>query len=468
MTRTRLDKRPLALLLALVMVLAMFGLTVPVQAAEDDGQSYSYGYDCIEAEAGQETIYQEVAALSENLGFVAAQTGGVTVYITVENHLTGEFLVPPTRVTSAPSNVLAATREVTGVSGNSTDFGFFVEGIAGLSPAFPEGWIFTVNNSLPGISADRVSLSNNAVIRWQVTGNMGIDLGFRGYIWDPTHPGADEHGMVAQTPDFTPANKSALIRALAAGGGSGDARDAALEVIINPRATSSQVSAALNALGRASNESGSGGGGGGGAGGGTPATGTATPVAPQTAQPAQVTQAAAGAALTTALGQAAQAGASIANVRLQNVGEISLAVMRSMVEAAGTTPIRVSADSLLPGGAVDVRVSFNPALATDGVNLAASTVSPAAQSTRALFERFLDGAVSVVSLSQQGPFGMDVRIAVRVDSALTVDNLTFLVYNREANTFRRFDPGVVTLDANGFLHFSSAMGGEIVITNAQV
>ena len=153
-------------------------------------------------------------------------------------------------------------------------------------------------------------------------------------------------------------------------------------------------------------------------------------------------------------------------IRLVNPGNVSLATMQAAAGAAGGSPIRFNGDSLL-GAAIDVRVIVNPTLATKDVDLSASMTSPTAVSVRNLFERHFGSPITVISLGQQGDFGMEVRIAARINPELDVENLYFYSFSRETNTFRRFAPDTVRMDANGFLHFNTTLAGDIIISNTR-
>jgi len=455
MSKAKLASRTLAVLLALVMMVGVWGTYIPAQAS------------------GTITVYMTVEAYNANRGWI----------------------VQPTRLNVPDGTSVAEATETLLTQMNvsfSVDpsWGWYLERVGGLrefddSPT--SGWMFTVNHALLDVGADSFSLSSGDVIRLQFTvrpGDLGLPtfgyLGVccRGSGYDYSDCTVDGWGCAGWGPVpalYTHADKTELIRALFGSGVTTSGRRNALSVLINPRATTSQVGNALNGLTAGditdSDRTVSGGGGGGGSAAGTVAAGTGTAAAipaTQAAATVSVTQAAATTAVSTALAQASASGANVATVSLQNPGEISLSTLQAMVSSASNTPLRVNADSLLPSGSVDVRISFNPALATGNINLAASTVSPNAQSTRSLFERHFGGTISVVSLSQQSTFGMDVRIAARIDPALNTDALVFLAYNRENNTFTRFTPSFVWMDSNGFLHFNTGIGGDIVITNTQI
>ena len=65
---------------------------------------------------------------------------------------------------------------------------------------------------------------------------------------------------------------------------------------------------------------------------------------------------------------------------------MTLAPARALGDAAGTTPVKIYADSTLGDGTVDVRLTLSPAQMTKDIDLSASTVSERAKSTKALFE----------------------------------------------------------------------------------
>jgi hypothetical protein len=96
------------------------------------------------------------------------------------------------------------------------------------------GWMITVNHEMLQVGADEFSLRDGDVIRWQFTvQGLGADLGIPGFGF---------------TPLYTHADKTTLIRALFAPNVSTQARQAALDVIINPLATEADVAEALGAL----------------------------------------------------------------------------------------------------------------------------------------------------------------------------------------------------------------------------
>jgi len=193
-----------------------------------------------------------------------------------------------------------------------------------------------------------------------------------------------------------------------------------------------------------------------------------TPTVPANA-PQTVTQAAANTATQNAVAAAIAAGSTTATANIRNPGEISLSNLQAMAAAAsgaGMESIRLQADSMTANNrAVDVRITLNPALATQSLNLSGSTANTGATRTTSTFTRFFSNNIMTVSLGQQGDFGQTVTIAAKLISGLNTNNLVFYVYNRTANTYRAIPAPNYKIDSNGYVHFDTAMGGDIVISN---
>ncbi|MCL2035720.1 MAG: hypothetical protein FWG94_13475, partial [Oscillospiraceae bacterium] len=203
-------------------------------------------------------------------------------------------------------------------------------------------------------------------------------------------------------------------------------------------------------------------------GGSSSGSGTAQAAAAPANAPVNVTQAAAMTATQNAIAAARAAGSTVATVNFKNPGDISLSTLQAMANAArqaGMT-LRLQADSMTANNrSVDVRITLNPAQSTQDLNLSASTTNAGATRTTNTFTRFFSNNVMTVSLGQQGSFGQTVTIAARLNPGLNTDNLAFYVYDRTANTFQRIQSPNDRVDANGYVHFDTAMGGEIVISD---
>jgi hypothetical protein len=179
-----------------------------------------------------------------------------------------------------------------------------------------------------------------------------------------------------------------------------------------------------------------------------------------------VTQQQAQAAANAAVAAAVAAGTTNVNVQMRNVGEVPLAAFNAITTAAAGRPANMIADSVAPGTtAVDVRVTVNPAAATTALNLSASTGNARALTTKAVFDRWFTNDKMVVSLGQQGNFGQVARIAARLPANLNTQNLYFYAFNTTTNTYARIEAPNYRIDANGYVHFSTARAGEIIISN---
>ena len=175
---------------------------------------------------------------------------------------------------------------------------------------------------------------------------------------------------------------------------------------------------------------------------------------------------AAGAARLAA-GAARALGEDIAFVRLIDPGPMPPEVMHAIVSAAGMD-VRVLVENLGEDGrGVDVRITFNPALAVFGLNPQASTTSLDAFITRGTFDSFFDNPIYVVSLSQQRTFGQPVRVAARLNPSIDVDSILFFSYDWRTNLFRPILQPNAWVDPQGFVHFTTTLAGEIVLTDSQ-
>ena len=157
--------------------------------------------------------------------------------------------------------------------------------------------------------------------------------------------------------------------------------------------------------------------------------------------------------------------ARFAMVRLFNPGYLSLDALREISEAAGMET-RIRADWLSANGrAVDVRTTFDPTRLSDGIDLYASTENRYAQATRATFEYFFENTFTVINLARQDDFEHPVRIAARVAPELNAQSLIFYSYNPRTGTFRPIPHPNVWLCPNGYIHFTTALARDIVITD---
>ena len=215
-----------------------------------------------------------------------------------------------------------------------------------------------------------------------------------------------------------------------------------------------------------------GGGGGSGGGGGGNFSGfwaAVTPSAPTFSAPTPATPGQVSLAATAAIRQAVATGER-ANVVLTNVSTVPASAIQSVftqAAGAGASGAIVHLDTIQRDRVLSrIFIDNTTAAALSGtVDFTLRTSGPEVRRTARIFERHFNNNVAVVSLGQRGAFGATIRMAVMVDlSGLNTNSLVFYAYDREANAFARITTGF-RIDANGYLHFSTPVGGDIIITD---
>lgn len=166
-------------------------------------------------------------------------------------------------------------------------------------------------------------------------------------------------------------------------------------------------------------------------------------------------------------------------------GELSLSKLETEI-AAGNTTLRgysnVTVESLSAIGAknpgnlkfdtlsdksVEGRITLNPASYTGGkytgeIKLTVQTNETATGAVKAVFNKFFSNDVKVIRSDQQS-FGASVTIAAKVEDINTSD-LYFYTYDTTTNKYEALTVQNVSLDKSGYLHFTTATGGYIVVS----
>ncbi|MCL2014127.1 MAG: hypothetical protein FWG69_03980 [Oscillospiraceae bacterium] len=180
--------------------------------------------------------------------------------------------------------------------------------------------------------------------------------------------------------------------------------------------------------------------------------------------PAAVTNEQAVAAAQNAVTQAIASDLSATAATLTNVSTIPQTALQSMMNVAKNSSVDlvVHADSR-ENNIVAARITID---APAAVNLSSTVNLSAATKSTNMFEKFFNNEVMLVSLEQQGSFGAELRMAVKVDiSSLDTSSLKFYSYNRETNSFTRITPAA-RIESNGVLHyygFSHGIAGPIIL-----
>ena len=187
-----------------------------------------------------------------------------------------------------------------------------------------------------------------------------------------------------------------------------------------------------------------------------------------TANTAPVTATAATKAVSSAI--AAAASGQQAQVALKNVTSISpqiAAQIAAAVQKAGKTSV-VIADTVV-NGVVQARIYLDPVAVSKlstPIDLRVDCSKKATEKTSQTFGKYFSNQTAVISLGQQGAFGMAVTMAVKVDlSKLNKDTLQISAYNKATNTYQAIANANISVDKNGYLRFTTPVGGDIIVTD---
>ena len=170
--------------------------------------------------------------------------------------------------------------------------------------------------------------------------------------------------------------------------------------------------------------------------------------------------------------EAAAAGKTAsAEVKVKNAGSITPEALRSMrlTTEASKGKAKLLADSTSPDGKIAARLYIDPEKSfyvDKEIKLGVSMEQKDTQKTQSTFERYFDNKVSVVHFDHEGAFGMSIDAAVKVDlTGMNTKNLLFYSYNSKTNRYTPITNADAYMDENGFLHFTTNMGGDLVITD---
>ncbi|MEG1953428.1 MAG: Ig-like domain-containing protein [Hydrogenoanaerobacterium sp.] len=164
------------------------------------------------------------------------------------------------------------------------------------------------------------------------------------------------------------------------------------------------------------------------------------------------------------------AGGVTATVMVKNAESISAATLTEMAATAKAAggKVELKADTVDATGAVTARLYIDPAAAAKlkgEIKLGVKTDEAATQATKEAFKNF-DNKMAVASFAQQGSFGMAIKVAVKVDlTGLNTKTLVFTSFDKKTGKYVQLPKTAYTIDKNGYIHFTTSMGGEILITD---
>jgi hypothetical protein len=210
--------------------------------------------------------------------------------------------------------------------------------------------------------------------------------------------------------------------------------------------------------GTVSSGGGSGSGGGGGASAYTP---------PSASNPVPATEAQVAAA--AAASRPSPGGQAV--IKLTNVSTIAASAIQSALQrvaaASGVTSAQIQIDAM-DGRTIVSRVYIDQATAaalSGTVNFAVFTQGNDVNRANGTFKRYFDNNIASIALGQKGAYGASIRMAVKVDlSQLKADSLVFYAYDAATGRYARVTT-TYSVDSKDYLHFSTPVGGTIVISD---
>ena len=158
-------------------------------------------------------------------------------------------------------------------------------------------------------------------------------------------------------------------------------------------------------------------------------------------------------------------------VTLSNVSTVSasdLQDMFNMLSEAGIDDAIVQLDTVVDNVVLSrIYLDAETAAKLSGtVDLSVKVTGPEVTQAVNTFEKFFDNNITAVSLGQQGAFGADIKMAVKIDlSNLDTNNLVFYSYDKLTNTYRYIPNTDYYIDENGYLVFTTTFGGDIIISD---
>ncbi len=154
------------------------------------------------------------------------------------------------------------------------------------------------------------------------------------------------------------------------------------------------------------------------------------------------------------------------SIAARNYTKADLSVLKAaknMAEKAGVT-LTIHFDTVVDG-VVTQRLSIDPALATKDIQVG---FNQTIQDTVKTFQKWFKNNVTAISLNQNGSLGLPATIAAKLPKGMKTDALVVYAYNQEANTYTQLKDAKPWVDTNGYLHFSTSIGGHILISDGKL
>ncbi|MCL2033128.1 MAG: hypothetical protein FWG94_00190 [Oscillospiraceae bacterium] len=124
----------------------------------------------------------------------------------------------------------------------------------------------------------------------------------------------------------------------------------------------------------------------------------------------------------------------------------------------------------MSGGAVQVRLYIDdPAGINEDILVSGYVGGDEVNAVLNRFDKFFVNKTRVVRFDHTGSWGRAVRVAARAPmldgTGFDAENLYFYSYDRQSNKYRRIENPAHRIDKNGYLHFTTEVAGDIIISD---
>lgn len=134
----------------------------------------------------------------------------------------------------------------------------------------------------------------------------------------------------------------------------------------------------------------------------------------------------------------------------------------NLAKQSGDSNFRIHCDNV-EKKSVDVRLTVTPSKTTKGIITVAMLDNP---DVIKRYANTYSNKFVAIDFFQEGSFGTIVDVAAKVDlTGLDTSSLDFYSYNMLTNKQRKIENPNYTIDEKGYLHFSTDLGGTIMITD---
>ena len=151
--------------------------------------------------------------------------------------------------------------------------------------------------------------------------------------------------------------------------------------------------------------------------------------------------------------------------RISHTGSIK--VLAEAWTAFGDTAVDFDT---IADGAVQVRVTVpTPGKMTGDMLLSGAVSGSTVEARKAFFEKWFVSKLQVIHLEHTGSFSQPVEVAAKVDlTGMDTTNLYFYSYDKVSNSYRRIENPDYWIDKNGYLHFTTELAGDIIVSEGEL